>query len=345
MSVRISVIIPCYNADKYLKDCICSLQAQTFRDFEAIFIDDGSTDRTADILKKSCSEDTRFRIVTQMNGGVSVARNTGLKCAKGDWVFFLDADDELSEDCLEKLFSSASEDSDLVIGMHAVFGDRNKEIIYPEGFWWKMKGKKRRDHAARRLIEGDSVLNIMCNKLHRRSFLIREGIRLEEELKVAEDALFNLQVVLTARAFAFLPTVTYYYRSHPTSATHTVTMTNYEIHRPWLLAMGKWLAEKGLIQNYYRFYTDSVILRFYKDGGIINVLQNWENEIRPVLLQLAFSPSDLKGTNKIVFFLVRTGYYPYLYPLFVPFQILGRKTKSFAEWLDRCITGRGVGAV
>ena len=345
MSALVSVIVPCYNAEKYLEECVDSLRSQTMRDFEAVFINDGSTDRTAAILEKACGEDSRFTSVTRANGGVSAARNAGLELAKGKWVFFLDADDVLSEDCLEKLLSAASEDNDLVIGMHAVFGNEGKRVVFPEGFWWSAEGDKRRTRAALRLIEGDSVLNIMCNKLHRRSFLIREEIRLDEGLKVAEDALFNLQAVMSARAFAFCRTVTYFYRSHSASATHATTQSHVEIHRPWLMKMGEWLAERGFLAGLYRAYADSVILRFYKDGGIGNVFRSWRKEIRPLLMGQPLQLGDLRGMNRAVYILIRSGVYPYLYPFILPCQIAGRKMKSFLEWLDRKISWRGESAL
>ena len=317
---------------------MCSfIKSTDMRDFEAIFVDDGSTDRTAALLESICKEEPRFVVLSQKNRGVSAARNTGLCRAEGEWVYFLDSDDVLTGECLEKLLSAATEETDLVIGMHAVFGDRDAKTVYPEGLWWRQRGEKRRNTAARRLIEGDSVLNIMCNKLHRRSFLQKNGIRLEEGLKVAEDALFNLQSVLAARAFAFLPEVTYNYRSHSESATRTAGKSEFEIHRPWLLAMGEWIAGHGYMPVYYKAYADSVVLRFYKDGGVPGVLSSWREKIRPVLMGPSFETRDLRGTNRVVFFLIRTGIYPYLYSFFVPLQIIERRIRYLAERKDRIL--------
>ena len=100
----ISVIIPMYNTEAFIKDCLDSLVAQTFTDFEAIIIDDGSTDNGARIAASYASSDSRFRVIGQPNKGVSEARNTGLKIMRGEYVTFVDSDDCVAPNFLETLF-------------------------------------------------------------------------------------------------------------------------------------------------------------------------------------------------------------------------------------------------
>ena len=100
----VSVIIPMYNAEAFIKDCLDSLVAQTFTDFEAIIIDDGSTDNSARIAASYASSDNRFRLIGQPNKGQSEARNTGLKIMHGDYVTFIDSDDCVAPSYLETLF-------------------------------------------------------------------------------------------------------------------------------------------------------------------------------------------------------------------------------------------------
>lgn len=104
---KISVIIPIYNVEKYLKRCLDSLISQTFTDWEAICINDGSTDSCANILEKHVKNDTRFKIITQQNHGLSIARNNGLKYASGSFIYFLDSDDFLHPQCLEIAYNMA----------------------------------------------------------------------------------------------------------------------------------------------------------------------------------------------------------------------------------------------
>lgn len=95
------------------------------------------------------------------------------------------------------------------------------------------QGRRAARAAALRLIEGDSVLNIMCGKLHRRARIEREGLRLNPGVAVAEDALFNLEAVLCGRGIAYVPGVAYRYRTHAASAMHTQTGGEWERHLPW----------------------------------------------------------------------------------------------------------------
>ena len=111
----ISVIIPVYNVEKYLSACMDSVLAQTFRDFEAICVDDGSKDNSLKILNEYAQKDDRIRVVTQQNEGVSVARDAGLELAKGQYIYFMDSDDVLHPELLETVYYFAKKfDVDLV---------------------------------------------------------------------------------------------------------------------------------------------------------------------------------------------------------------------------------------
>ena len=101
MTPYFSIIIPVYNVAPYLRECLDSVLAQTFTDWEAICVDDGSTDGSGVILDEYAAKDKRFRVIHQPNAGVSAARNMALDVAKGEWFLFLDGDDILREDSLE----------------------------------------------------------------------------------------------------------------------------------------------------------------------------------------------------------------------------------------------------
>ena len=162
--MKLSVIIPCYNAEKYLGECLDSLLAQDVKDFEIILIDDGSRDGTAQLARRYAQQDERIRLIGQENAGVSAARNAGLRIARGEWVLFVDADDVLPQSALGKLLSCAKADVDLVVSTHETFTESGRaQIVYPETRWMDLAGEARRRAAALRLIEGETVLNIMCN--------------------------------------------------------------------------------------------------------------------------------------------------------------------------------------
>ena len=112
---EISVIIPVYNVEKYLNECLDSVLAQTFKDFEVICVNDGSTDNSPEILRQYADKDQRVKIVTQNNQGLSMARNNGLKEACGRYVYFVDSDDAIHPQCLEIAYSLAEkQQADLV---------------------------------------------------------------------------------------------------------------------------------------------------------------------------------------------------------------------------------------
>ena len=112
---RISIIIPIYNSEKYLEDCLLSVCEQTFTDFEAILVDDGSKDRSGEICDEFAKRDSRFRVIHKKNEGVSMARNTGLDEAKGEWVAFVDSDDKVKSDYLFSLNKLAINKTQIVV--------------------------------------------------------------------------------------------------------------------------------------------------------------------------------------------------------------------------------------
>ena len=113
---QISVVVPVYNVEKYLRECLDSLANQTFEDFEVICVNDGSDDSSLSILEEYASEDERFKIVSQENKGLSGARNTGMNYIKGRYLLFLDSDDWLELNALELLYNHANAlNSEMVI--------------------------------------------------------------------------------------------------------------------------------------------------------------------------------------------------------------------------------------
>ena len=100
-----SIIIPVYNVEKYLRECLDSVKGQTSPDWEAVCVNDGSTDGSEFILKEYAKKDSRFRIVTKTNGGLSSARNAGLEIAKGEFIGFVDSDDWVDINCLSSIYN------------------------------------------------------------------------------------------------------------------------------------------------------------------------------------------------------------------------------------------------
>lgn len=115
MVCKISVIVPCYNQEKYIKECLDSLVSQTFKDYEVIVIDDGSTDDSAEIVNEYVKHNKNIRLIRQANQGVVVARNNAIKQAQGTYIYPLDADDKIAPTCLERLYHIISTTNNRVV--------------------------------------------------------------------------------------------------------------------------------------------------------------------------------------------------------------------------------------
>lgn len=324
--MKVSIIIPCYNSGAYLGACMDSVLAQTMEDFEAILIDDGSRDDTLAVAQAYAGRDARVRVLAQENRGVAAARNLGLEHARGEWVTFVDSDDLLPKNALETMLSGAGENVDMVVCPHETFDENGPlETVIPQTRWMDRRGEAQRRAAALRLIEGDSVLNIMCCKLHRRALIEREGLRLQAGVKIAEDALFNLEAVLCGHGIAYVNRVAYRYRMHGASAMHAQAAGEMARHRPWLLAMRDMLLRRGQMEACFAAFVDSAALRLYKDGGVPGVVRRFNADVLPLLPLDSLDESKLSRGARMLLRLCRSDAYPRVYPLIYPVQVLRRK--------------------
>ena len=334
--MKLSVIIPCYNAERYLGECLDSLLAQSETDFEVILVDDGSRDGTLAIARDYASRDARVTALHQENAGVCAARNLGLDCAQGEWVTFVDADDLLVPDAFSSMLAAADDSADMVVCAHETFDEAgHTQVFQPETRWFALGAERKRRAVALRLIEGDSVLNIMCNKLHRRALIEREGLRLVPGLTLAEDALFNLEAALCGREIRYVNRVTYRYRTHAASATQMRARSEMEAHRPWLLALRALLARRGVLEAYYPAFVDSVVLRLYKDGGVGGVVRGFGAQARPLLLRENMDVQRMSLRGRTLLWLCESGAYAAIYPLIAPVQMAKRKLGRAAFALRR----------
>ena len=162
--MKVSVIVPVYNVEDYIEKCLLSIQKQTLKDFECLIIDDGSPDNSIEKAKALIGNDARFAISHKVNGGLSDARNYGLDLAIGDYVCFVDSDDYIEEDMLEKVYDNAVEnDSDIVcFDLSYVYEDGRREV------------SKGADFKVSSYEENDEIIfinNSANNKLYRRKFM------------------------------------------------------------------------------------------------------------------------------------------------------------------------------
>ena len=200
----ISIIIPVYNVEKYLKVCIDSILNQTYKDLEIILVNDGSTDNSKKICESYLLKDNRIILIDQLNSGPSKARNKGIEIAKGKYISFVDADDVIKLDYYQNLYNLANKtDVDIIMS----------EILYYNGITESKKHSivpkdsvlNKHEIINKILIQfyGGDTTNIasLCNKLYKRELIQKYNLRIDETRVRAEDYWFNFIALLNANSF------------------------------------------------------------------------------------------------------------------------------------------------
>lgn len=204
---KVSVIVPLYNAAQYLHQCIKSILSQSFKDFELILIDDGSTDDSLKICKSYEQSDNRIIVISETNGGVSKARNRGLNVAKGKWIAFVDADDYFLDDALSVLYDRAIQTgADLVLA-NAL----------------KLKnGKLNELHKLKDGVLSNVIMSVnhlaLWGYLFNADIIRKYRLRFIEGLAYSEDRIFIYQMARYCKTIAFCNKPIYIYRINETSA-------------------------------------------------------------------------------------------------------------------------------
>jgi len=192
-NIKISVIMPIYNAGEYLDRAIGDVLAQSFTDFEFICIDDGSTDNSPKIIKKYAAKDSRIRVISDSNKGQSIARNTGLKTAKGKYIIFLDADDFYEKNLLKELYETAERDElDIAVSKFDIYNDAKGSYSLPtdepHGNIFTPGGVTSKNEHPDYILS--SATGYVWNKLFRATFLKDKALVFDPALHVFEDVCF-----------------------------------------------------------------------------------------------------------------------------------------------------------
>ena len=211
MNPKISIIIPIYNKSRYLNTVLEQIKNQSFKDFECILIDDGSNDGSAEICDSYSSADERFKVIHKVNGGVSAARNTGLDVARGNYITFIDADDEITENYLEILYAPAVESrADMVVGGCQKFWDDSDKTVWVCCPFEGLVDIKTVLGGFAEAQYKNGIYGICCNKLI--PYRIVADIRFNPSIKLAEDLDFYLSVYPKLKSIYFLSERNYLYR-------------------------------------------------------------------------------------------------------------------------------------
>lgn len=217
-NITFSVIIPMYNAEEYIEQCIQSVLQEENCGLEILVVDDGSTDKSGLIVKQIAVQDERVKYIFQSNQGVSLARNRGLKAAAGKWILFVDADDTIADNTIQKMYE---------ISRHA--GSANCVILGCETGEEYIAYPLTKDTREKLLMEAcgalpnttyNANLTSVWGKLYRGSFLKQKQIQFDPDIVMGEDLIFNCNVFVNLEEIIFSSFDYYHYRVNNASATH-----------------------------------------------------------------------------------------------------------------------------
>lgn len=268
-SPLISVIIPIYNAEKYLKQCLNSVIIQNFNNIEIICINDGSTDNSQKILEKFSKKDNRFKIITTSNKGQGSARNLGLKHAKGEYISFIDADDWIEKNTYSLLYDKAKKNNlDMLFFQMINYMQDSGEFVETELYNYKSLIDNFEDDAIFSIVDIEKFLfNIaVCpvSKLYKKSFLDKNKIVFPEKM-IFEDNIFFYNAILKADKLGYVAEKLYYRRRHSNSVTQNISKKSFDI----ILATNKMLnlfKDKGVYDKFKESlinHTFSMILEWF----------------------------------------------------------------------------------
>jgi glycosyltransferase involved in cell wall biosynthesis len=293
----ISVIVPLYNAEMYIASALESVYAQTYRNFEIIVIDDGSTDGGGAVCQQFAKEKGKLRFFSQDNLGVGPTRNVGIREARGEFLLFLDADDFLAEDALEALFQCQRKtDADLVIGGYdSVFEDGNLKLhreFFPQsgdhscGNYCLMNKREAAEFAAdfEAYPKNHHIMSFCWGRLLKTSIFRDYSLSCNEKTWFADDSILMLEYVTYIRRMAILKKSCLFYREYDTSVSISTRITDGE----------------PILRDAEFFF--NAVVRFLTDNQLCNEKTAQERAawkvVGNIVIKMVKSSRDVNAQNK-----------------------------------------------
>lgn len=273
-TIKVSIIIPVYNVEKYLDKCVQSVLSQTLKKIEIFLIDDGSSDNSWNIVQKYAEQDKRIIAIQQENAGAAIARNRGLELARGEYIGFVDSDDYVDADYFEKLYKTAIEkDADIArayVQSEIETSDEYQLVHSAEGYdnYYNVESK---------LMVEKNKLNLTSSNwlaIYRRLLLEKNNIHFIPEIRTGQDNVFNLHVSYFANKVVFLEDPSYYHMNR----------------------------RDGSLMTGFNFTTDGLISRalvIEETVRFLNTTKNYDREVYAYRVKdvLSFFHSRLIKTN------------------------------------------------
>lgn len=215
----ISLVMPVYNVENFLNKALTSVENQTFKDFEMIIVDDGSSDKSYEIAEEFCGRNPNFKLIKQKNSGPAAARNTGVTHCKGEYIAFMDSDDYLEKNFLEELYNLAKKTSaDITCcNFNMYYPNKNLKIYMPFN---SLPGVYTKSKALRKLILDISVHYFIWNKLYKKELFLERNIKFDN--MYFEDISTSPRLFYFAKTVAFTSKALYNYTMRENSILHSI---------------------------------------------------------------------------------------------------------------------------
>lgn len=250
---KVSIIVPVYNVAPYVGHCLETLIAQTEKNIEILVINDGSRDDSLAVCREYEAKDERITVIDQPNAGVSVARNAGLARATGEWICFVDGDDSMDENGVERMLAALQGGEDVLLTDYYVDTDTRSwaesffitgdRVFTAEDRVELMKNCFVKTEIANRAAV--TAVGVPWAKLYRRSLLEEKAIRFDPALRKMQDALFNLEVLQVAQTVRFVGIPVYHYRQNNASICHRTDHTYEKTTAAILKAFAAFIKKHG----------------------------------------------------------------------------------------------------
>lgn len=284
---KVSIIVPVYNVENYIRDMLTSVKEQTFRDFEVILINDGSPDNSQAIIDEFCAEDPRFKSFIKENGGVASARNMGIEKASGEYIVFYDPDDFIPSDALGKMYkAAAAAKADMVIGIMEE-KSLGESLIYMHS--QALAKQKNIDP----MDENFTGAWSLCHKMFSRKLIVDNGLQFEE-LTNAEDGVFTYCALNHAKKICGCKVIAYNYMKRPfwleASATQTISSKYLEgllASHDRILEEAVRLADKHLDSYEKEEYLQNLFIRFIEGEMIKGYYRNIWRSTEDIITRIA----------------------------------------------------------
>lgn len=230
--MKFSLILPVYNVEKYLDKCMESIMEQTYSDFEVILVNDGSKDNSLSLCQDYANLDERVKVINKENGGVSSARNEGIKQATGEWIVFIDPDDWIESQCIEKCAQLIEKNDTDMLCYNAIkaFETNNKFVkLSPiEPNWYEIEGIEKNElmyslavSSYRKHFYAGELIRAVWGKALKRDIIVKNRIEFDKQLSHGEDCVFLMEYLLHCKKISLANEYLYYYRIREGSAVNT----------------------------------------------------------------------------------------------------------------------------